>query len=59
MADKTNVFVIDDHPLVRDSLSMLINQQDDMHVCGEAEDMASALKGDWTKLAALPNARAI
>jgi DNA-binding NarL/FixJ family response regulator len=45
MAEKTNVFVIDDHPLVRDSLAMLINQQDDMHVCGEAEDMASALKG--------------
>jgi DNA-binding NarL/FixJ family response regulator len=42
---KTTVFVIDDHPLVRDSLAMLINQQDDMHVCGEAEDTASALKG--------------
>ena len=44
-AGKTRVFVIDDHPLVRDSLTMLINQQDDMHVCGEAEDMATALKG--------------
>ena len=44
-AQKTNVFVIDDHPLVRDSLSLLIDQQDDMRVCGEAEDMASALKG--------------
>lgn len=42
---KTNVFVIDDHPLVRDSLAMLINQQEDMHVCGEAEDMASAMRG--------------
>lgn len=44
-ADKISVFVVDDHPLVRDSLAMLINQQDDMHVCGEAEDMASALRG--------------
>ena len=42
---KTGVFVVDDHPLVRDSLAMLINQQDDMRVCGEAEDMASALRG--------------
>ena len=42
---KIDVFVIDDHPLVRDSLAMLINQQDDMRVCGEAEDMASALRG--------------
>ena len=41
----TLVFLIDDHPLVRDSLTMLIDQQDDMQVCGEAEDQASALKG--------------
>jgi DNA-binding NarL/FixJ family response regulator len=44
-AQKTRVFLIDDHPLVRDSLTMLIDQQDDMQVCGEAEDMASALRG--------------
>jgi len=44
-ARKTGVFVVDDHPLVRDSLAMLINQQEDMRVCGEAEDMASALRG--------------
>lgn len=44
-AHKTGVFVVDDHPLVRDSLAMLINQQEDMRVCGEAEDMASALRG--------------
>lgn len=42
---KTRVFLIDDHPLVRDSLTMLIDQQEDMAVCGEAEDQASALKG--------------
>ena len=42
---KTGVFVIDDHPLVRDSLAMLINQQEDMRVCGEAEDSAAALRG--------------
>src|SRR6185312_8372008 len=43
-AKKTGVFVVDDHPLVRDSLAMLINQQQDMEVCGEAEDVASALR---------------
>jgi len=42
---KTGVFVVDDHPLVRDSLAMLINQQEDMRVCGEAEDSAAALRG--------------
>jgi DNA-binding NarL/FixJ family response regulator len=42
---KTSIFLIDDHPLVRDSLTMLINQQEDMHVCGEAEDMTSAMRG--------------
>ena len=42
---KTKVFVIDDHPLVRDSLALLIDQQEDMRVCGEAEDLAGALKG--------------
>ena len=42
---KTGVFVVDDHPLVRDSLAMLINQQEDMRVCGEAEDAAAALRG--------------
>ncbi len=42
---KSAVFVVDDHPLVRDSLAMLINQQQDMRVCGEAEDVATALRG--------------
>lgn len=34
---KKKVLVIDDHPLLRRGLAMLINQQDDMEVCGEAE----------------------
>ena len=44
-AKRVKVFLIDDHPLVRESLTNLINQQADMTVCGEAEDSASALKG--------------
>ena len=36
---------MDDHPLVREWLTNLINQQEDMEVCGEAEDAKSALVG--------------
>src|SRR5437762_1894077 len=39
------IFIVDDHPLVREGLANLINQQDDLTVCGEAEDAAQALAG--------------
>lgn len=42
---KRSVFLVDDHPLVREGLANLINQQDDLMVCGEAEDSAGALTG--------------
>ena len=42
---KRRIFLVDDHPLVREGLSNLINQQDDLAVCGEAEDAAQALAG--------------
>jgi len=41
---KRTVFLVDDHPLVREWLSNLINQQTDMVVCGEAADKAQAIK---------------
>jgi DNA-binding NarL/FixJ family response regulator len=41
--DKHRVFVVDDHPLVRESLRNLLNQQIDLAVCGEAEDAPRAL----------------
>lgn len=37
------VLIVDDHPIVRDGLSMRITGQSDMEVCGEAEDVADAL----------------
>ena len=37
------VLVVDDHPLVREWLTNLINQQPDMKVCAEAEDAPEAL----------------
>ena len=42
--DKARIFLVDDHPLVRESLTSLIDRQADMMVCGEAEDAAQALK---------------
>ncbi len=42
--EQKKVFVVDDHPLVRERLSELINQEPDLHVCGEAEDVQGALK---------------
>ena len=42
---KRRVFLIDDHPLVREGLTNLINGQDDLMVCGEAEDSAEAMAG--------------
>jgi DNA-binding NarL/FixJ family response regulator len=40
---KRRVFLVDDHPLVREWLTTLINQQSDLAVCGEAGDAAQAL----------------
>jgi DNA-binding NarL/FixJ family response regulator len=42
---KSRVFVVDDHPLVREWLANLLNQQPDLEVCGEAEDASQALLG--------------
>ena len=41
---KKKVLVVDDHPLLRQGLAMLINQQQDMHVCGEAEEAHAAMQ---------------
>jgi len=38
------VFLVDDHPIVRERLGELIAQESDLVVCGEAEDAVSALK---------------
>src|SRR5271154_5358682 len=42
-ARRKKVFVVDDHPIVRQGLSLLINQEADLFVCGEAEEMHAAL----------------
>jgi len=43
-AGKSRVFVVDDHPIVRQGLAQLINREPDLIVCGEAEEAASALQ---------------
>jgi DNA-binding NarL/FixJ family response regulator len=40
---QSKILLVDDHPLVREWLGVLISQQDGLCICGEAEDMASAL----------------
>lgn len=44
MKNKTTVFLVDDHPIVIEGLAQLINQEDDLRVCGEANDAATAMK---------------
>jgi len=43
--ERRRVFIVDDHPLVREGLANLINQQPDLMVCGQAEDAAQTLAG--------------
>jgi len=40
---KYDIFVVDDHAIVREGLTTLINQEADMRICDEAEDGPSAL----------------
>ena len=41
---KIKIFLVDDHPLVREWLTNLIRQQPDLAVCGEADDAPHALR---------------
>jgi DNA-binding NarL/FixJ family response regulator len=41
---KKRILVVDDHPMMRDGLRQLIATEPDLEVCGEAEDVAEALK---------------
>jgi DNA-binding NarL/FixJ family response regulator len=40
---KAKIFLVDDHPLVRERLTALIQQETDLEVCGEAADAPAAL----------------
>src|SRR6202050_4076896 len=40
---KKRILVVDDHPIVRQGLALLINREPDLVVCGEAEEAMGAL----------------
>lgn len=40
---KAKVLIVDDHPIVRQGLRMMLNQQNDLHLCCEANDTNEAL----------------
>ena len=44
MAKKVKIFLVDDHPLVREWLTNLLNQQPDFQVCGESGNAPEALR---------------
>ena len=41
---KRRIFVVDDHPIVRQGLAQLINNEPDLIVCGQGEDAYRALR---------------
>lgn len=40
---KARILIVDDHPIVRQGVSMLINHEPEMHACSEAGDIPQAL----------------
>ena len=40
---KKRILVVDDHPIVRQGLALLINRESDLLVCGEAEEAMGAM----------------
>ena len=43
VATKRRILVVDDHPIVRQGLALMINRECDLVVCGEAEDATGAM----------------
>jgi len=41
---RIKILIVDDHPILRKGLAMVINQEQDLVVAGEAEDAQAALK---------------
>ncbi|MGA2916762.1 MAG: response regulator transcription factor [Sedimentisphaerales bacterium] len=42
--NKTQVLIVDDHPVIRDGLVTIVNHEQDFNVCGQAVDAYQALK---------------
>jgi DNA-binding NarL/FixJ family response regulator len=41
---RRTIFIVDDHPIVRQGLALLINREPDLAVCGDAEEASSAMR---------------
>src|SRR3954452_9725638 len=41
---KTRVLIVDDQPIVRDHLAQIIRKEDDLHVCGAADNPSTAFQ---------------
>lgn len=44
MKKKIRIFIVDDHVILREGLTLIINLEEDFEICGEAEDAAEALR---------------
>lgn len=44
-AKRIRVFIVDDHPAVREALALRVSRQPDLEICGEAADLGEALLG--------------
>ncbi len=41
---KSRILIVDDHPIVRQGIAMLINREADLHVCCETSDVKQAIE---------------
>lgn len=41
---KKKIFIVDDHPIVREGLALMVNREPDLVVCGDAEEASAALQ---------------
>ena len=41
---RKRIFIVDDHPMMREGLRLIISNEPDLEVCGEAEDAPAALQ---------------
>jgi len=42
--NKRKILIVDDHPMIREGLARLVEDEDDLMICGQAEDAYEAMK---------------